>query len=223
MSEHAEEDSNINKLIPEIFDQMRSNLSLAPLAGGIKPFVSSKSSSNLTTQSLLEENKCLDKIIPVIQKLNSSLSSSGPQHLKRIKETCESSNKILDAWIKIQSQAGYVHELMSDQSYLEYVSATQENEALTAEAFVQRKEAQVASLKRTLEEKQQLRESVKKEQEVRSSSDVPSLPRGRRATNPRREVRGGMKKPTGIPRSSTRVSKPPLSRPPHSSVKKPSR
>ncbi|CUS21270.1 LAQU0S02e09912g1_1 [Lachancea quebecensis] len=223
MSDNVNEDSNINKLIPEIFDQMRSNLSLASTAGGFKPFVSSKSSSSLATQSLLEESKCLDKIIPVIQKLNSSLSSSGPQHLKRIKETCESSNKILDAWIKIQSQAGYIHELMSDQSYLEYVSAAQENEALTAEVFVQRKETQVASLKRTLEEKQQLRESAKKEQEVRGSSDVPSSQRGRRVFDSKKDARGGMKKPTGIPRSSTRVSKPPLSRATRSSVKRPSR
>lgn len=220
MNDETLDRSNINKLIPEIFDQMRSNLSIAPSTKGARPFLSQKATSSITTQSLLEESKSLDKIIPVIQKLERSLSTSGPQHLRRIKKTCESSNKILDTWIKIQSQAGYAYELMSDESYLEYVTAAQKDESLTPEAFIRRKQAHVDDLRQSLEKEQRLLEESNVEQDNRQTKEMASLQRVGRGLGTKRVIRGGMKRPTGIPRSTTRITKAPVSRVPRSAAKR---
>ncbi|SCU83870.1 LAME_0C07074g1_1 [Lachancea meyersii CBS 8951] len=210
MDENGLDNSSINKLIPEIFDQMRSNLSLGPSGKNMKPFLSaSTTSSSMTAQSLLEENKCLDEIIPVIQTLESSLRSAGPQHLKRIRETCESSNKILDSWIRIQSQAGYAYELMDDKSYLEYVVAAQQNAALTPQAYLEQKQAQVADLRRTLDEKIKSRENAYAEEKQRQMNENNPAKRERRyGAASRAPTRGNMKKPSGIPRSTSRITKP---------------
>ncbi|SCU81370.1 LAFA_0C04390g1_1 [Lachancea sp. 'fantastica'] len=205
------DNSAINKLIPEIFDQMRSNLSIGPSGKPLKPFVSAAATpSSMTAQSLLEESKCLDEIIPVIQTLNSSLSSAGPQHLKRIRETCESSNKVLDTWIRIQSQAGYAYELMNDESYLEFVTAAQQDQTLTPQAHLERKQNQVTELRRILENKQNLKEKAQVEEKERQSMNNSSIRRPKRfgTTNRTPATRGGMRKPSGIPRSTSRITKP---------------
>ncbi|SCU78093.1 LADA_0A03796g1_1 [Lachancea dasiensis] len=206
------DNSTMNKLIPEIFDQMRSNLSLAPSNSGFKPFVSAKAPSSMTTQSLLEESKGLDEIIPVIQKLEASLNTAGPQHLKRIRETCESSNRILDTWIRIQSQAGYAYDLMNDPSYVECITTTQNNDNLTPQMYLEQKQSQVLELKDLLEAKEQaLRLKESEERQQLRNNERSYLQRGRKATNGTSRIppsRSLMKKPSGIPRSTSRISKP---------------
>ncbi|SCU99608.1 LANO_0F02674g1_1 [Lachancea nothofagi CBS 11611] len=207
MEDNTLDNSTINKLIPEIFNQMRSNLSMAPSTKGIKPFVSTKTPSSITTQSLLEESKCLDEILPVIHKLESSLHSAGPQHLRRIKETCESTNKILDTWIRIQSQAGYAYDMMNDSSYLEYITAAQKNDALTPQTYLEQKEAQITDLNHTLDEARRAREVDDLGQVQRETNGKLLVQRGRKPVTASRAPRGGMKKPSGIPRSTSRITK----------------
>ncbi|CEP63015.1 Duo1p LALA0_S07e00474g [Lachancea lanzarotensis] len=190
---------------------MRSNLSIGPSGRKlIKPFVSAAATpSSMTAQSLLEESKCLDEIIPVIQTLEASLSSAGPQHLKRIRETCESSNKVLDTWIRIQSQAGYAYELMSEEPYLDFITAAQQDQTLTPQAFLERKQGQVTELRRVLEEKKSSQEKTQLEEKQRQLINNSSIKRPKRfgTTNRTPATRGTMKKPSGIPRSTSRITK----------------
>ncbi|AMD19819.1 HCL332Cp [Eremothecium sinecaudum] len=141
---------NIDKLIPRIFDQMRSNQ-----VNNTKKTVETTpwfTSSSISTSVLLKELEQLDKIIPVIKHLNGSLRNSTMDNLSRIKMTCRSVNKVLDSWLKIQSQASYVGELMDDDEYLQYIEETKGDEAKCAD-YMNKKRLQVEELRRKVDEK----------------------------------------------------------------------
>lgn len=170
MSSNTLDNATINKLIPQIFDQMRSNLnsSTTTTAAAITKKAKQQfliNNSSITTQSLLKESEMLDKIIPVIENLNESLRNATPQNLQRIYETCLSTNKVLDAWINIQSQAGHIYDLMDSEQYLEYAKAVQQDEKLTAEQFLQSKKKEVQELIEKKEEKKRSRDLLALKQE----------------------------------------------------------
>ena len=119
MSEHKVDVTTISKMIPQIFDQMRSQTTSTN-------FVSTTAS--LSTQSLLKEQEELDKIIPVIQNLNAKIKECKEGDMERIKETCRAMNIILDKFINIQSQASYVNKLMRNEEYLDYVASGKSEE-----------------------------------------------------------------------------------------------
>ncbi|CCF55902.1 hypothetical protein KAFR_0A04670 [Kazachstania africana CBS 2517] len=108
------DDITINKLIPQIFDQMRSNFDLTT-----RNKISVAPTSAITTQSLLQELESLDKIIDMIDNIDKVLAGAAPKNIARIHEVCKSTNTILDSWINIQSQAGYIHRLMNKPAYVE--------------------------------------------------------------------------------------------------------
>ncbi|SCV01024.1 LAMI_0G08856g1_1 [Lachancea mirantina] len=208
MSVHQFNDQSIDRLIPEIFDQMKSNLDAVKTS--TRPFVSAGTRSTLTTQSLLEESRMLDKIIPVVEKLETTLSVAGPQHLKRIKETCESTNKILDAWINIQSQGGYAYDLMNNEQYMNYFNALQNDETMTAEGYMNEKRQEVATLRDQLESKKKMSENTLGKpaninQRPLSSESTTATAKSRTGNKARQT---GMPKPSNIPRSKTRATKP---------------
>lgn len=206
MAEKTLDNSTINKLIPEIFDQMRVNLNVKKSVGP----ATFGSASNVTTQSLLEESKALDKIIPVIENLDKSLKMAGPQHLKRIQETCISTNKILDTWIKIQSQAGYAYDLMSSEPYLNCIGALQRDDNKTAENVLQSKRDEIATLKAALEEKKRSKSVETADREQPKDKQVSG---SRTAVASRGRATSGIRKPTGIPRSTSRVARPTVTKP----------
>lgn len=107
----SKEEENVDKLIPQIFDEMRSNLDS----------ISYRMTSAITTQSLMNELESLDKIIKVIDGINDSVIDMIPNHIGKMYDVCHSSNVLLDSWVGIQSQAGYIYRLMSDPVYINHL------------------------------------------------------------------------------------------------------
>lgn len=129
MTDQSFDDNTINKLIPQIFDQMKSNFDVA--TSNMHSVVTQNSS--ITTQSLIQESESLDKIIYMIEKLDKTLRTSSPSNITRMHEVCRSTNTILDAWIDIQSQAGYVHNMMDNKQYIKYLEEREKGVDFLAE------------------------------------------------------------------------------------------
>ena len=140
MSEQSQlDDSTIDKLIPQIFNEMRSNLNNTTnkfpksTGGGASDNISANSNSirsfnSITTQSLLKESESLDKITAMIKNVTAALKNNLPVYVNQVHEVCKSTNSILDSWINIHCQAGYIHKLMSDQTYLKLINDRLHNE-----------------------------------------------------------------------------------------------
>lgn len=103
-----DKEQSVDKLIPQVFDELRSNMDS----------LNYNSISPITTQSLLTELENLDKITDIIDSVNNSISNAIGTNIDKIHEVCESSNKLLDSWIGIQSQAGYIYRLMGEPTYV---------------------------------------------------------------------------------------------------------
>ncbi|AET38584.1 Duo1p Ecym_3072 [Eremothecium cymbalariae DBVPG len=193
MSDTNLDNATIDKLIPQIFDQMRSNqLNNTKTNGGSLPLFM----SSVSTPTLLKEVEQLDSILPVIKHLNNSLRHSTSDNLNRIKKTCESVNKVLDTWIKIQSQAGYVSELLDDKEYLKYIDATQGDEA-KKQNYMENKRAEVEEIRRKIQEKN-------KPAVATVEAPLPKKPFSKATANYKKGKVGA----SGIPRSSAKVRKP---------------
>lgn len=104
-----EKEQSVDKLIPQVFDELRSNMDS----------LNYNSISLITTQSLITELESLDKITEVIDSINNSINSVISTDIDKIHEVCQSSNKLLDSWIGIQSQAGYIYRLMGEPTYIQ--------------------------------------------------------------------------------------------------------
>lgn len=215
MTDNKQTNSNMDKLIPEMFDQMRSNLGSHINANGInmKNNEHNHKSSKITTQSLLQELEALDKVILMIDNLDKSLQKALPEHLSRIQETCKSTNLILDTWINIQSQAGYVHSMMDNNNYLKEKSEKLDK-GLKDEDLLEEKIEEIEKLKQQLKEEQQ-----KKDMTFSQPSNVSeSKFGGRNIRNNGRVSKFNSRvnsstmrakaKPTGIPAVSTRLARP---------------
>lgn len=141
--------STINKLIPQLFEEMRSNL-----GRDTADMNQSSQNSTITTQSLLKELEVLDKIIPMVESVDNSLRISVPQHLDRINEICKSTNTMLDSWINIQSQADYIYKLMSSPNYIEHASAQLREPGVASEELLAAEIQKNDTLKKQLKEEQ---------------------------------------------------------------------
>ncbi|CAB4255838.1 similar to Saccharomyces cerevisiae YGL061C DUO1 Essential subunit of the Dam1 complex (aka DASH complex) [Maudiozyma barnettii] len=108
-------EQSVDKLIPQVFDELRSNMDSHQYPH------QSTIASPITTQSLINELENLEKITQVIEQITSSVKHNIPKDIDRIYEVCQSSNKLLDSWIGIQSQAGYIYRLMGEPSYLRHL------------------------------------------------------------------------------------------------------
>lgn len=104
-----EKEQSVDKLIPQVFDELRSNMDSLKY----------NSLSPITTQSLITELENLDKITEVINSINGSISDVISTDIGKIHDVCQSSNKLLDSWIGIQSQAGYIYRLMGEPTYVQ--------------------------------------------------------------------------------------------------------
>ncbi|KAL3230074.1 DASH complex subunit DUO1 [Nakaseomyces bracarensis] len=104
------DNSAINQLIPQIFDQMRTNVS----GRDDKQRPSAMVDEGITTQSLLKELETLDKIIDTIKRVDDVVKGALPSHMNKIHHVCKSTNRMLDNWINIQSQAGYAYQIMEE-------------------------------------------------------------------------------------------------------------
>ncbi|AAS50528.2 AAR161Wp [Eremothecium gossypii ATCC 10895] len=166
----------LDELIPQIFDQMRTN----QLDGS---GAAAWGTAAVSTATLLKEMEQLDQIIPVLQQLNESLRRSTGENLSRIRRTCEAVNRVLDTWIKIQSQAGYVGELMDDSEYLSYMEKTRGDEG--------QQQAYMESLRKQVEE---LRRKVDERRAVEAAAAAPRAPERTRGAS-------------GIPRGGSRITK----------------
>ncbi|CCE64999.1 hypothetical protein TPHA_0J01780 [Tetrapisispora phaffii CBS 4417] len=148
---NSDKTDNIDKLIPEMFDQMRSNFESklnSPIHNRTKN--NKLVSTNISTQSLLKELEALDKIIPMIENINKNLKSVLPSHITKIQETCKTTNMILDSWISIHSQAGYIHQLMTKQQLNGDIDTS----------TIEKSKSEVNELKKVYEELQNKRDSV---------------------------------------------------------------
>ncbi|CCD26739.1 Duo1p NDAI_0I01700 [Naumovozyma dairenensis CBS 421] len=217
MSEELIDDSTINKLIPQIFDQMKSNFDATTTTMGSRTRRDttnfSMSSSFTSTQSLLKELESLDKIIGMIENVDKTLKSASPQHLNRIYEVCKSTNTILDSWIDIQSQAGYITRLMNDPVYLKYSSDQLFNDD-NADEYLALEVEETEKLKKQIEIEQQRKLLATTERQTLSNSRPQVNVRSRtHVSKPvvRRPVptdsRGNRPKPSGIPTIPTRLAR----------------
>ncbi|EJS43760.1 duo1p [Saccharomyces arboricola H-6] len=234
MSEQSQlDDSTIDKLIPQIFNEMRSNLNsttnkssknmekgnLLAANTSIRPF------NSITTQSLLKESESLDKISSMIQNVTNALRNNLPVYINQVHEVCKSTNSILDSWINIHSQAGYIHKLMSDQTYLKLINERLNHEKTNANDEDGSTLHNVIALKKreVLDLRQELESKKKEKDEVPSKSTNQGLnPRygvqsGRRPVSSTGSVNNSRvrrphvlasKRPSGIPRVTNRWTKP---------------
>lgn len=210
--EYVMDDSTVNKLIPQMFDQMRSNLGIKPREhddGHGHYLDSSAQGSAINTQSLLKELGSLDKIIPMIEAVDSLLQKAVPSHLNRLHEICKSTNAMLDSWVSIQSHAGYVHNLMDSDKYLKYCD-TQLNsgDAVTAEAIIAEEMKEIESLREQI-----ANEGNKKlNREQKPSSDGPVSVRGPtsagKVNKNKSIIRSRVQRPSAIPSVTSRITRP---------------
>lgn len=162
--------SAVNKLIPQLFEEMRSNL-------GKGPDGSHQSSHNsvITTQSLLRELEVLDKIIPMVENVNKSLQMSIPQHLDRINEICKSTNTMLDSWINIQSQAGYIYKLMNSPNYLKHASVQVREQGTTSDELIAAEVQRIDALKEQLRQEHE-KDALRKSAQSNIKQEPPNRP-----------------------------------------------
>ncbi|GCE98925.1 DASH complex subunit duo1 [Zygosaccharomyces mellis] len=203
----------LNKLIPQMFEEMRSNLGKGPDDTNNHP---NSQNSVITTQSLLKELEVLDKIIPMVENVENSLKLSIPQHLERIHEICKSTNSMLDSWIDIQSQAGYINKLMRSSAYLRHTSTLTTTNGTSSEELlaVETKENEYL--------KEQLRQEQGKEISRKNLQTQPKQDQLKGAQTNSRVTKPGNSK---IPRSKVTRSDIPsvterLTRPTASSTRK---
>lgn len=180
-----------------MFEEMRSNLGKASDDSNYQP---NSQNSVITTQSLLRELEVLDKIIPMVENVEDSLKSSIPQHLDRINEICKSTNSMLDSWIDIQSQAGYINKLMSSADYLKHTSTLAEGEGADSEEL----------LAAEIKENESLREQLKQEEDKEVA---------RKNAQTQTQVKQDSTK--GVEQIHSRVTKPGNSRIPRSRTTRP--
>lgn len=180
----------LNNLIPQMFEEMRSNLGKGAEDGNNH---TASQNSVITTQSLLRELEVLDKIIPMVENVENSLNLSIPQHLDRIHEICKSTNSMLDSWIDIQSQAGYINRLMRSSAYLKHASALTTTDGTSGDEL----------LAAEIKENESLKEQLKQEQDKEiARKDAQNQTRQDSQTNPRVSKPGNSR----IPRS--RITRP---------------
>ncbi|SMN21240.1 similar to Saccharomyces cerevisiae YGL061C DUO1 Essential subunit of the Dam1 complex (aka DASH complex) [Maudiozyma saulgeensis] len=110
-------EQSVDKLIPQVFDELRSNLDSLQY----NRHQTKISPSPITTQSLINELENLEKITKIIEEITSSVKDNIPKDINKIYKVCQSSNKLLDSWIGIQSQAGYIYRLMGEPTYLRHL------------------------------------------------------------------------------------------------------
>lgn len=206
------DDSTVNRLIPQMFDQMRSNLGIKPGEADYEQghHLSQKArGSAINTQSLLKELGSLDKIIPMIEAIDSSLQRAVPSHLNKLHEICKSTNAMLDSWVNIQSHAGYVHNLMDSEKYLKFCdSQLKSGEAVTAESTIADELKQIEALK------QQIAKEEAKRTNVDQNTSVDSTATGKRPisagkVDKRRSLaRSRIQRPSAIPSVTSRLTRP---------------
>lgn len=205
--------STVNKLIPQMFDQMRSNLGMKGF-DQVNDSRTAKNSSNslVNTQSMLKELETLDKLIPMFESLNDSLQKSVPSHLERIHEICKSTSTTLDSWVNIQSQAGYINKLMDSEAYLEYSDAQlRKGDSAKAEALITEKTREIESLKQQVEA-----EKLKRISANESNSSDKTFGAGRpgssgrvaKSTVNKPALSSRMKRPSAIPKVTSRLTRP---------------
>lgn len=170
-------------------------------------------SSAITNQSLLRELESLDKIIPMIETVDDALQKALPSHLNRIHEICKSTNAMLDSWINIQSQAGYIHRLMSSEAYLKTATSQSASEDIPrAEEVIAAEVSEIEKLKQAIAEEEDHRIGRDHANTMNATSATRKIP------NNARNTRGGirrvpavgsrLKRPSGIPSVSSRLARP---------------
>ncbi|CAI4039214.1 hypothetical protein SMKI_07G1910 [Saccharomyces mikatae IFO 1815] len=238
MSEQSQlDDPTIDKLIPEIFNEMRSNLnkttSKSPKSKGIKATNDVLATNNsirpfnsITTQSLLKESESLDKITAMIRNVTDALKKNLPVYVGQVHEVCKSTNSILDSWINIHSQAGYIHKLMSDQTYLKLINDKLKSEdtnindedGSTLHKMIALKKKEVLDLRQKLENKKGEKDDVPSKSPIQGINPRYRPQPGRRpitstGSGNSSRVRKppqvpASKRPSSIPRVTSRWTKP---------------
>ncbi|QLL34992.1 hypothetical protein HG536_0H03680 [Torulaspora globosa] len=206
-------DNSVNRLIPQMFDQMRSNLgmnSFDQVKG--KDYQTASHNSLVNTQSMLRELETLDKLIPMFESVNNSLQKAVPSHLRRIHEICKSTNAMLDSWVNIQSQAGYVNKLMDSEEYLKYSEAQlRKDDSVTVETVISEKMREIEALK------QQVANEKAKKTFTEQSTSGGQTSGGLRPGSGGRLAKSGsnkaitnsrMRRPSAIPKVTSRLTRP---------------
>ncbi|QLQ82113.1 hypothetical protein HG537_0G03680 [Torulaspora globosa] len=206
---HAMDSSAVNRLIPQMFDQMRSNLgmnSFDKVQG--KSYQTASYNSLVNTQSMLKELETLDKLIPMFESVNQSLQKAVPSHLKRIHEICKSTNAMLDSWVSIQSQAGYVNKLMDSEEYVKYSEAQlRKDDSITAETVISEKMNEIEALKKQIANEKAKRTLVDQStSNGQNSAGLRPGSSGRVAKNSITSSR--MRRPSAIPKVTSRLTRP---------------
>lgn len=208
---HGIDNATVDRLIPEMFDQMRSNLEMSSFdkVQG-KGYQKMSYDSLVNTQSMLRELETLDKLIPMFESVNNSLQKAVPSHLRRIHEICKSTNAMLDSWVNIQSQAGYVNKLMDSEEYVKYSEAQlRKDDSVTAETVISEKMKEIETLKQQIAD-----EKAKKNSQSASggqtSGDLRPRSGGRLAKNASNKAitNSRMRRPSAIPKVTSRLTRP---------------
>lgn len=238
MSEQSQlDDSTIDKLIPQIFNEMRSNLNSTAnkSSKGTQNDANNENilatntfirpSNSVTTQSLLKESESLDKITAMIQNVTGALKNNLPVYVDQVHDVCKSTNSILDSWINIHSQAGYIHKLMTDQTYLKIIKDRLNNEKTntndeddsTLHNMIALKKREVLNLRQKLENKKREKENLPSKSTNQGSNPRYASQPGRRPVSAngngnnsraKRPPIPASKRPSGIPRVTSRWTKP---------------
>ncbi|QLG74319.1 hypothetical protein HG535_0G02030 [Zygotorulaspora mrakii] len=200
----------LDKLIPQMFDEMRYNLGNKGTLK--KPAADKSSSSIITTQSLLKELAALDKIIPMIESVDSSLQTALPSHFDKIQEICKSTNTVLDSWINIHSQAGHIHELMGSTEYLKYASAqSKDGQTVNAKELIQAEEEEIESLKQEIVREKDKQYNANNEIVSHSKSSIPNSGRVDKNRKKPGSAFSRYNKSQGTPRINSRLTRPTVS------------
>ena len=144
------DDNTINKLIPQIFGEVRSTID----AANQQHITSIMDTSSITTHSVSIELDNLDRIIPLIERIDECVRTVLPSNMEKLHEICKSTNAILDAWISVQSQAGYIHQLMDEPMY---ISDLKENGLDNERGLEEELSLEIEGLKRDIEKERQMR------------------------------------------------------------------
>lgn len=206
------DDSTVNKLIPQMFDQMRSNLGIkagdqGDGDGHHQKFTAQGSSIN--TQSLLKELGSLDKIIPIIEAIDSSLQKAVPSHLNRLHEICKSTNAMLESWVTIQSHAGYVHNLMDSEKYLKYCDTQlKAGEPVAAETVIAEEMKEIQSLKQQIAQEQNKTVNRDQKPSAEGSATGNRPVSAKKVTKNRPYMNSRIQRPSAIPSVTSRLARP---------------
>ncbi|CCH61787.1 hypothetical protein TBLA_0F02470 [Henningerozyma blattae CBS 6284] len=223
MSQEKNIQPNYEELIPKYFEDVHSRRKYS--TNTVSKITNNSTDSEygkLTSASLIEESKNLDRIIIALENVDKTLKNAIPSHLNRINEVCRSTNFILDTWIDIQNNAGSIHKLMNNKDYIELIQRTPSNssQSATLDEAIEQEKREIEELKTKIDLEKQKQSSMNQQRKPAPTSTsryVPSYARSISRSSANRDLNANQNnsssrsrnRSSGIPNAPNRIQKPP--------------